>query len=192
MDAELSINAAQPLTATRPASGLALSRRLPVWFVQIVQAGMILGIAVSSYLFVSHFVVQSVRVTGASMQPTLRHGQTCLLNRWVYHVRAPRQGDVVVLRDPSDQGLAVKRIVGVAGDEIELKHNGEIYRNGKPLAEAYLEPGVKTYPGPKFRHQTLKCPPGGFIVLGDNRMNSADSRNYGPVAADNILGLIVP
>lgn len=191
MDAELSINSAQTLTAPRPDSIPTLARKLRGWVVQLAQAFLILGIAAGSYLFVSHFVVQSVRVTGASMQPTLRNGQTCLLNRWIYLVRQPRYGDVVVLRDPTDQGLAVKRIVGVAGDEIELR-DGDVIRNSQRLKENFLQPDIPTYPAPRLRHQVLKCPPGKFIVMGDNRMNSTDSRNYGPVSRDNILGLIVP
>jgi signal peptidase I len=125
------------------------------------------------------------------MQPTLRNGQHCLLNRWVYLVRAPRRGDVVVLRDPTDNGLAVKRIIGVAGDRVELS-SGDLILNGSKLKEPYLREGLPTYPGPKLRQQTIECHEGQYVVMGDNRMNSADSRNYGAVGRENILGLIVP
>jgi signal peptidase I len=74
-----------------------------------------------SYFAVSHFVLESVQIVGVSMVPTLYDSQQYLLNRWVYHFRAPRRADVVVLRDPEDKGFAVKRIIGAAGDRVELR-----------------------------------------------------------------------
>ena len=97
-----------------------------------------------SYFIVSHFFFQSVRVVGRSMLPTLRDSQQYLLNRWVYHVRPPQRADVVVIRDPVDNGYSVKRIIGVAGDSIYLK-NGDVYVNGKKLNEPYVSPSMPTY-----------------------------------------------
>lgn len=191
MDAEYSITPAGTLTAEVPAQATSVSRPGLSWTAQIFQAAFLLTIGIASYLFVSHFVVQSVRVTGASMQPSLHSGQTCMLNRWIYYFRAPRRGDVVVLRDPSDNGLAVKRIIGVAGDTIALSE-GVVVLNSRPITEPYVVTGMKTYPGERYRKQLLVCPPGSYVVMGDNRMNSTDSRNYGPVKRGNIVGLILP
>src|SRR5215472_9752040 len=87
-------------------------------FVQrcLSQGLLIVILSVCSYLVISHFVVQSVRVVGLSMSPTLADSQMCLLNRWVLHFRAPRASELVVIRDPTDSVLSVKRIVGVPGD----------------------------------------------------------------------------
>ena len=60
--------------------------------------------AVASYFIISHYFLQSVKVVGRSMVPTLCDSQHYLLNRWIYYVRSPRQSDIVVLRDPSDNG----------------------------------------------------------------------------------------
>ena len=68
---------------------------------------------------------------------------------------------------------------------------GDVELNGKQLKESYLVQGGITFPHPKLREQTLVCGKNEFIVLGDNRMNSVDSRHYGPVPKSEILGLII-
>ena len=96
----------------------------------------------------------------------------------------------MVLRDPTDRGYSVKRIVGVEGDVISL-NQGQVEMNGHMLKEAYLPPETPTYPDPKLRQQQIRCGKNEFIVLGDNRMNSMDSRHYGPISRRDILGLII-
>ena len=143
-----------------------------------------------SYFVISHFFIESVTVVGQSMVPTLRDSQRYLLNRWIYYVHAPQQADIVVLRDPSDNGYSVKRVIGTPGDSIWLK-DGNVYVNGSKLKETYLAPGTRTFTDSKCRDQLILCGKGQFFVLGDNRVNSIDSRTYGPVPRTNILGSIV-
>jgi signal peptidase I len=150
----------------------------------------VLACALASYYLISHFLVQSVRVVGMSMVPTLQDSQFYLLNRWVLHFRAPQRSEIVVLRDPLDGGFAVKRIVGVAGDAVYL-NEGHVYINGAPLDESYLPAGTLTFTSSNARSQLFKCRAGQFFVMGDNRSNSLDSRTYGPVSRQDILGLIV-
>jgi signal peptidase I len=159
-------------------------------FHQFTQGIALVACAMLSYYLISHYLVQTVRVIGMSMIPTLHDSQIYLLNRWVLHVRAPARSEIVVLRDPLDGGFAVKRIIGVAGDSIYLRQ-GEIFLNGKKLAESYLTPGTATFPSGPVKAQLFECKPGQFFVLGDNRGNSLDSRVYGPVPKRDILGLIV-
>jgi len=147
--------------------------------------------ALACYLFISRFFLQSVRVAGQSMVPTLENSQQYLLNRWVYYLRAPRAADIVVIRDPADRRLSVKRIIATAGDSVYLK-DGSVYVNGHKLQESYLPPGTLTFPDGRLPDQWLRCGKDQYIVLGDNRKNSTDSRNYGPVARRDILGLILP
>ena len=147
--------------------------------------------AVASYYVISHFLLQSVKIVGRSMVPTLCDSQYYLLNRWIYYVRAPRQFDIVVLRDPSDNGFSVKRVIAAPGDTLYLK-DGNVYVNGSKLKEKYLAPGTPTFTDSQCRGQLIRCGKGQFFVLGDNRQNSMDSRAYGAVPRANILGPIFP
>jgi signal peptidase I len=174
-----------PPTATVPRDS-----RIRGWLRHIGQGLLVATLALASYFGFSHFVLQSVQVVGRSMMPTLHDTERCLLNRWVYHFRSPHPGDIVVLRDPTDQKLAVKRIVATAGDTVLLK-DGKLHVNGQVVQEPYLRPGTPTFPYLNLREQSFHCGPGQFLVLGDNRTDSSDSRTYGLISRKDILGLIV-
>ena len=151
--------------------------------------GLFAVLSVASYFLFSHFFVQSVQVTGASMVPTLQDGDQYMLNRWAYFFRAPQRGDVVVIRDPQDQGYDVKRIIATSGEAVLFK-NGEVYVNNEKLVETYLIAGTTTPPFSQPNEQLILFGNNRYFVLGDNRWNSADSRLYGAVPRKNILGLL--
>jgi signal peptidase I len=160
-------------------------------FVQRAGQGLLmLALAVASYFVVSHFFLQSVKVVGVSMAPTLQDSQLCLLNRWVLYAHAPCRTDIVVIRDPSDHSFAVKRIVAVGGDSVFLS-DGELRVNGRKVEEPYLPEGTRTFPFPPLKHQFFRCAADQVFVLGDNRNNSMDSRAYGPISRRDVLGLII-
>ncbi len=164
-------------------SKVPLSRQV----LQLLSAAML---AVVSYLAISHFLLQSVTVVGRSMAPTLFDSQRYLLNRWVYRLRAPAHSDIVVIRDPSDNGFSVKRVIATPGDSVYLK-DGSVYLNGCKLTEPYLAPHTPTFTDSKYRGQLILCGKNQYFLLGDNRLNSVDSRTYGPVPRHNILGPII-
>lgn len=166
----------------------AASRRLSISR-QAFHCLVLVPMALASYLFISHYVLQSVQVVGISMIPTLRDADHYLMNRLVFHLRDPGRGEVVVLRDPIENTYAVKRIVGLAGDLIAIK-DGRVFVNGQKLKEAYLPPKTWTYPEGNLAEQRFVVGPNAFFVLGDNRVNSTDSRVYGAIPRQSILGLI--
>jgi len=157
---------------------------------QIYQCLMLTVLAMASYFLISHYVLQSVEVVGGSMAPTLRNADRYFVNRWVYHTRPPAHGDVVVIKDPTDGKYAVKRIVAVGGESLHFK-NGSVYVNGNKLDEPYLMPGTQTFTSERAREELITCGKDRYYVLGDNRNNSFDSRCYGAIPRENILGAII-
>lgn len=193
MDLELAGSFEEPVApAPRPPAPVPLGRAtFRAMGRQILGCALVMAVAYGCFEFITHYVLQSVQVVGASMTPTLHDSDRYILNRWVYHLRDPKPSEIVVLRDPVDNCYAVKRIVAKAGDSVYVK-GGQLYINGKLLDEPYLPSGTLTFAGPRFREQLWVCGVDQYFVLGDNRNNSADSRIYGAVARQNILGLVVP
>jgi len=190
MYADLQMSKPEPVPA-KPAGPTTKSKRAGASLIrQLFQCVIVACLGLTSYYVISNYFVQSVRVVGSSMIPTLHDADHYLLNRWVYHFRSPSRQDIVVIRDPSAKCFSVKRIIGVGGDSVFLK-DGAVYVNGAKLDEPYLLNGMPTYACGKVQEQLIMCGKDQFFLLGDNRMNSADSRVYGPVPRQNVLGMIV-
>jgi signal peptidase I len=133
-------------------------------------------------LLINLFMAQATRVYGQSMEPNLHTDERVIVEKISYHFHAPRRGDVVVLRvSEQSSELLIKRVVGLPGDQVEI-HNGNVLINGKPLAEPYLRLPTSGQFGP------IDIPPLHVFVLGDNRGFSNDSRSFGTVALNEIVG----
>jgi signal peptidase I len=134
--------------------------------------------------FVRPFVLEAFRIPSESMVPTLEVGDRVFVNKFIYRFTEPERGDVVVFESVNggEEDL-IKRVVGVAGDEVEVR-NGTLLVNGEDREEPYLNrnlPFNDSY-GP------TEVPEGHVFVMGDNRANSADSRVFGPLPIENIEG----
>lgn len=145
--------------------------------------------SVPSYLLASRFIVTAVVVQGRSMTPTLKDGERYYLNRWRYLFVSPQRGDVVVIKDPGHSDFAVKRIVAHPYDWVNLK-DGTIYVNGRRLDEPYLAQGVRT-DTPDLKERWVQLGRDQYYLLGDNRSNSEDSRFYGVVSRQSIIGMLI-
>jgi signal peptidase I len=144
--------------------------------------------SVLAYLFISHFIIMAVQIKGASMWPTLLDGQRYMLVRCQYLWRAPREGEIVVIRDPEDHNLSIKRVIGLPNELFEIRRDG-IYLDGQKLPEPYLTSKAAADSGNKLVKPT-RLGPQQYFVMGDNRDWSADSRIYGPISRAAILGHI--
>ena len=155
---------------------------------QVGKLALLVALSFCSYLFFSRVVVTAVEIKGASMAPTLAAGDRYLLNRFAYLHREPQRGEMVVLKDPETGELIVKRIVGMPCETV-IMQNHHVYVNGHLLSEPYAMSGTR----PDLFTPLGKAkviPRDYYFVLGDNRSRSLDSRAFGPVPRENILGVI--
>ena len=160
------------------------------------------------------FSVQNFRVEGSSMQNTLSEGQYLLVNKIVYlrldpqtlntflpfvsldedkslfPFHPPRRGEIIIFRFPGDASRDfVKRVIGVPGDVVEIRSDSHMFVNGEELDEPYITlPDRCTTRPNRCARVPVTVPPDSYYVLGDNRSASNDSRAWGMVPAENIIG----
>ena len=131
----------------------------------------------ASLILARRFVVR-----GASMEPSFRHGDCLLVDRLAYRWRAPARGEVVTLRPPPGDRVYLKRIVALPGEEVRLGPQGVLV-NDEALSEPYLAQESTELISTEWR-----LGPQDYLVLGDRRSDSRDSRRFGPVGAEQIIG----
>jgi signal peptidase I len=156
-------------------------------------------IALVIALFVRSFVVQAFKIPSGSMEPTLLVGDHILVDKFIYGIRipvigtkilpfaTPQRGDVIVFIFPKDRSKDfIKRVIGLPGEKVEIRER-KIYINDRLIADpwgffqSWEMPTSDNY-GP------TEVPPGHLFVMGDNRENSEDSRYWGFVPLDDVLG----
>ena len=176
----------------------------------LVELVVIVALAIGLALLIQAFVVKPYQIPSPSMEPTLDVGQRVLVNRVIYHVGDPHIGDVVVFHPPagaengqecgvqqdareacpeptsekSDTNF-IKRIVAEPGDRLSV-HNGHPVVNGLEAKEDFINP-CRGGSGCNLP-QTITIPPDHYFMMGDNRGSSDDSRFWGPVPRDWIIG----
>lgn len=148
--------------------------------------------AVIIVLLLMRTVVTVIRIDGHSMDPTLRSGQWAMVDLISrrFQFQGWQYGDVVILRFPGDplRSLYVKRVIGLPGDIISLE-NGRVMRNNVAVVESYVLDGQRTENGVVALPTIV--PPKSYIVFGDNRQISNDSRFFGVVPEANLVGKVM-
>ena len=177
----------------------------------VIETALLVGLAVIIAVLLRAFVAQAFRIPSASMEPQLMIGDRVVVSRLAYDAHSPRRGDIIVFDCPPATGCGgkgseglptravktvaealllrqpdveefIKRVIGLPGDTVE-GHDGFVWINRKVLIEPYLPAGTATSDfGP------IKVEPGKLWVMGDNRGNSADSRVFGQIEQDTVVG----
>lgn len=137
-------------------------------------------------VLIRSFIASPVRVVGPSMKDTLLDGDIMILDKISYRFNDIKRNDIVVIKYEDE--LIIKRVIGVPGDKVECINN-KLYINNKEVKENYLATGTNTSDfSVKSISNKEEIPNGYYLVLGDNRENSKDSRMIGLIKSSNIKG----
>lgn len=144
-------------------------------------ASVTVQIAVLAVLALAFFL-RTPQVSGLSMAPHIASGEIVLINTMAYRLHAPARGDIIAFHhDGPTPETFIKRVIGLPGDRIEIRR-GQVVVNGTPLQETYVQfPDTQTF-------GAVTVPPGSLYVLGDNRADSEDSRVFGFVPENQVMG----
>jgi signal peptidase I len=175
--------------------------RLPRPLRTLIDWALTIAIAIAAILAFQAEVAKPYKIPSSSMEPTLHCGRPAdgcrsrvsdrvIANRIVYRFHAPERGDIIVFKAPASVaaacdagGTLVKRIVGLPGELVSME-NGHVLINGVRLGEPYLAPAFRGSESGEWPRSSRS----GYFVLGDNRAMSCDSRRWGVVPRENIIG----
>ncbi len=160
------------------------------FFLSLWEIAEVVLISAGTVIAIRTFLIQPFLVSGPSMEPSFQNGDYLIIDELTYRFREPRRGEVVVFRYPNDPRVFfIKRVIGAPGERV-VGRNGTLTvfpaggREGLVLREEYLTPESRT------GDFDMRLGPDELFVLGDNRSYSFDSRNWGPVPAGDIVGLV--
>lgn len=166
-------------------------KKIGAFFLDIIQT---IVLALSVFVIIYLFLLQPHQVKGNSMYPNFHNGEFLLTDKISYRLGEPRRGDVIIFKAPPSEPCAeieceyIKRIIGLPGDSVK-DLGGEIYVNSQKLAETYLPQGTTTTPGSFLKDgMERRVPENEYLVLGDNRTQSRDGREFGTIPGTNIVG----
>lgn len=140
---------------------------------------------------IRYFVIQPFYVKGASMEPNFQDKDYLIINEFVYRFSEPERGDIVIFKNPRNlKEFFIKRIIGLPMEKIKIYDNKVyLYNNGYPegaiIEELYLPKGRDTR-----GNEIIELKGNEYFVLGDNRDHSLDSRTFGPIEKDSIIGKV--
>jgi len=158
------------------------------FFVDFIETAVV---ALSLFVIMYIFLFQPHQVKGESMYPNFHDRDYLLTNKLTYRFKEPHRGDVIVFKAPQNRNYDyIKRIVGLPGETVKVA-NGKVYINNLPLNEAnYLNKDLETLAGLFLTEgKSYTIPENEYLVMGDNRGHSSDSKDWGTVPKENIIGL---
>jgi signal peptidase I len=146
---------------------------------------VVLAVVAAALVVTRVFFFEPFRTDGPSMAPTLHSGDQVLVDKRAYRHRLPRRGDLVVFRAPRTGDVTLKRAIGLPGDSVAIE-DGRLVVNGRRQNEPYTDPDAidSVFFGP------VRVRPGTVFFLGDNRLDSTDSRDFGAVPAGDLIGRV--
>jgi signal peptidase I len=148
------------------------------------------------FFVIQNFVAQPYKVEQQSMQQTLEPEQYVLVDKLTVLWASYDRGEIIVFNPPPEWNTSagqpfIKRIIGVAGDDVEIRDDGFVYVNGIRLEEPYVYPDENGDPQPTTATPSRRrwtVPEDQLFVMGDHRSNSADSRTFGPIPTSSVVG----
>jgi len=161
-------------------------KRLGAFFLDILE---VVVFAIGIFFFVYLLIMRPHKIRGQSMEPNFPDGQYLLTQKVSYYLNSPQRGDVVVFKPPvSEDDEFIKRIIALPGEKIKVQA-GKVYINDNLLNESYLDSSLYTT-GSNFLQEgeQYEVPEGHWLVMGDNRPHSSDSRAWGPITKKEISG----
>jgi len=178
-----------------------VARKKRFWLfdtLKFIIAAFIIALAIRTFLFQVFYIPTN------SMEPALRAGDRVIVNKLMYGItnpfykkhmpisyikyiarfsKDPKRSDIIIFKSPTSAGEAIKRVIGLPGDQVKMV-KGIVYVNGKALKERYPVTRDRSDIGP------VKVPAGSYFVLGDNRPASSDSRHWGAIQRNNVIGIL--
>lgn len=160
--------------------------RLKSHIIEFIQT---IAVFVAISLFIYYFAIQPHKVSGASMEPNFHDKDFILTDKVTYKFAEPKHGDIIVFKNPNNESQDfIKRIIALPGDRIMLK-DGHIYINGNIVKEPYLNSNLTTKGGAFLSEgKEVTLNENELITLGDNRNNSYDSKDWGYLPMNNVIG----
>lgn len=147
-------------------------------------------IAAALVFLIRYFIFAPFIVEGPSMEPNFYTSERLIVNKLVYSIRKPQRGEVIVFHAPAGIDY-IKRVIALPGETVKIENN-KVFVDGKELDEEYIRDVVeqKAKNGEKYNrdYPETKVPEGSIFVMGDNRLNSSDSRMIGPITYDKVVG----
>jgi signal peptidase I len=159
------------------AGALTAFRHFLFEMIQVMAPALVLA------LIVHLFLAQATIVYGQSMEPNLHPNQRLIVDKLSYRLHSPQRDDIVVVDLPNMEEMLVKRIIALPGETVEVR-GGTVHVNGAPIPEPYAHDLTPYDMAP------LRLGPLAYFVMGDNRGNSNDSRSFGPIRRDEIVGRV--